>query len=491
MITSIRNRKVAAAMRLKKRAMREKDRRFLVEGVQAVLEALRSQAALQDLFYVSGPDVRLDALVREAADRGVACNPVSDQVMAALTSTVTPQGVVGVAEFLDVPLSTVLQVSTCIPVLVEVRDPGNAGTIVRSADASGAAAVVFTPSSVDVYNPKTVRATAGSLFHLPVVREAHVEEAVREFRRRGFRVYAADAEGHASIYDTDLTGPTAILFGNEAHGLPSEVAAVADSTIRVPIAGRAESLNLAAAATLVLFESARQRAGEPAEGGPPVESGSVASGDSLANIVAGAAHDIRSPLTALGGFASTLMSRWDRLNDEQRLQMLEGIVHDAARMNVVITQLVDAARLATGSLGLATVPTDLDEAVRGVVDEVSKWATFDIEITGRAEGVRAAVDRARLRTIVLAVIEAANWWGEEGPVQVETAGPPPSIRARKAATSLTVDEAEALLRPRAPGTGGGSKAGMFVAKGLVEAHGGRLDVDVGDGITFRITLPSA
>jgi TrmH family RNA methyltransferase len=486
MITSIRNRKVAAALRLKKRAMREKDRRFLVEGVQAVLEAMRSQAALQDLFYVSGPDVRFEALIREAADRGVACNPVSDQVMAALTSTVTPQGVVGVAEFLDVSLSTVLQVSTCIPVLVEVRDPGNAGTIVRSADASGAAAVVFTPSSVDVYNPKTVRATAGSLFHLPVVREAHVEEAVGEFRRRGFSVYAADAEGPASIYDTDLTGPTAILFGNEAHGLTSEMAALADTTVRVPIAGRAESLNLAAAATLVLFESARQRAG-----GPPAKSSTGASGGSLANIVAGAAHDIRSPLTALGGFASTLMSRWDRLNDEQKLQMLEGIVHDAARMNVVITQLVDAARLETGSLGLAPVPTDLDEAVKAVVDEVSKWATFDIEMTGSTKGVRASVDHARLRTIVLAVIEAANWWGEEGPVQVQTAGPPPSIRARRAGTSLTLGEAEALLRPRAPGTGGGSKAGMFVAKGLVDAHGGRLDVDVEDGITFRITLPSA
>ena len=486
MITSTRNRKVAVALRLKKRAMREKDRRFLVEGVQAVHEALRSHAAVHDLFYVSGPDDRLDSLVREAAERGVACHPVSDQVMGTLTSTVTPQGVVGVVEFLDVPLSTVLQSSTCVPVLVEVRDPGNAGTIVRSADASGAGAVVFTPSSVDVYNPKTVRATAGSLFHVPVVREAELEVAVGEFRRRGFKVYAADAEGRESIYDTDLTGPTAILFGNEAHGLSSEVAAVADATVRVPIAGRAESLNLAAAATLVVFESARQRAG-----GAPPKSSSEASGDSLANIVAGAAHDIRSPLTALGGFASTLMSRWDRLNDEQRLQMLEGIVHDAARMNVIITQLVDAARLATGSLGLAPVPTDLDEAARAIVDEVSKWATFDIEVTGGAEGVRAAVDRARLRTIVLAVVEAANWWGEEGPVQLETAGPPPTIRARRAGTSLTTDEAEALLRPRAPGTGGGSKAGMFVAKGLVEAHGGRVDVEVQDGIAFRITLPLA
>ncbi|HEX2089814.1 MAG TPA: TrmH family RNA methyltransferase [Actinomycetota bacterium] len=465
--------------------MREKDRRFLVEGMQAVHEALRAQAALLDLFHVSGPDDRLDALVRQAASRGVACHPVTDQVMAALTSTVTPQGVVGVVEFLDVPLSTVFQASTCIPVLVEVRDPGNAGTIVRSADASGAAAVVFTPSSVDVYNPKTVRATAGSLFHLPVVREAELEAAVGEFRRRGFKVCAADAEGSESIYDTDLTGPTAILFGNEAHGLSSEVAALAETTVRVPISGRAESLNLAAAATLALFESARQRAG-----GAPQEPSAEPSGDSLANIVAGAAHDIRSPLTALGGFASTLISRWDRLNDEQRLQMLEGIVHDAARMNVIITQLVDAARLATGSLGLAAVPTDLGEAVREIVDEVSKWATFDVEVTGGVATVRAAVDRARLRTIVLAIVEAANWWGEEGPVQIEAAGSPPSVLVRRRGTSLTLEEAEALLHPRAPGTGGGSKAGMFVAKGLVEAHGGKLDVEVEGGIGFRVTLPA-
>jgi TrmH family RNA methyltransferase len=458
-----------------------------VEGLQAVQEALRSQAALRDLFYVSRPDDRLESLVREATDRGVACHPVTEEVMAALTSTVTPQGVVAVAEFLNVPLSTVLQVSTCIPVLVEVRDPGNAGTILRSADASGAAALVFTSSSVDVYNPKTVRATAGSLFHLPVVREAEVQDAVAEFRRRGFSVYAADAEGRESIYETTLSGPTAILFGNEAHGLSSEVAGLADATVRVPIAGRAESLNLAAAATLVLFESGRQRAG-----GGPAQTGAEAPLDSLADIIAGAAHDIRSPLTALGGFASTLMSRWDRLNDEQRLQMIEGIVHDAARMNVIITHLVDAARLASGSLGLARVPTDLDEAVRAIVAEVSKWATFEVETNERAEGVRAEVDRARLRTIVLAIVEAANWWGEEGAVQVGTApGPPPSIRVWRAGTSLSLSDARALLRPRAPGTGGGSKAGMFVAKGLVEAHGGTLDVDVEGGITFRVTLPSA
>ena len=486
MITSVRNRKVAAALRLKKRSMREKDRRFLVEGVQAVQEALRSGAILHELFHVPDAEARLEALIGEAGELGVPCHPVSEQVMGGLTSTVTPQGMVGVAEFLDVPLSAALDGSPCVPVLVEVRDPGNAGTILRSADASGAGAVVFTPSSVDVYNPKTVRATAGSLFHLPVVREANLHETLEELRRRGFRVLAADAEGRNSVYDTDLTGPTAILFGNEAHGLSEDVAALADATIRVPITGRAESLNLAAAATLVLFEAARQRAGGDPDGaaGPPP--------GSLADVIAGAAHDIRSPLTALGGFASTLMSRWDRLNDEQRLQMIEGIVHDAARMNVIITQLVDAARLASGSLALAPVPTNLHDAVSAVVNEMSRWATFEVEMSARVEDVRANVDPARLRTVILAVVEAANWWGEEGPVRVEVASEPaPAVRVWRAGTSLSVEEAQALLKPRAPGSGGGSKAGLFVAKGLTEAHGGKLDVDVVEGIVFRVTLPSA
>ena len=483
MITSPRNRKVASALRLKKRAMREKDRRFLVEGAQGVQEALRSSAGLREVFYLPGPDARLEPVLSAASGRGVACHPVSDQVMAALTSTVTPQGVVAVAEFLDTPLSTILNKGSCIPVLVEVRDPGNAGTIVRSADASGAGGVVFTPSSVDVYNPKTVRATAGSLFHVPVVREAAAEETVQHFRQEGFSVYAADANGEASIYDTDLQGSVAILFGNEAHGLSSDATALADRTVRVPISGRAESLNLAAAATLVLFEAARQR-GDSLELPP-------AGPDPLADIISGAAHDIRSPLTALGGFASTLMSRWDRLTDEQRLQMIEGIVHDAARMNVIITQLVDAARLSSGSLSLASVPTDLREATAAVVEELSRWSTFQVKVAGTGEEVRAMVDPTRLRTVLLALVEAANWWGEEGPVHVETLpGPPPGILVWRTGTSLTLDEARALLRPRAPGTGGGSKAGMFVAKGLVEAHGGELDVDVEGRIGFTVTLPS-
>lgn len=476
MITSAQNKRVAKAVRLKKRAMREKDRLFLVEGVQGVAEALASADVVQEIFHTAPPEPRVKDLLRSAEGRGVALRPVSAEVMVHLTSTVTPQGVVAVASFVDTPLEQAMAAAGFIAVLVEVRDPGNAGTILRSADASGADAVVFTRSSVDVYNQKTVRATAGSLFHVPVVREVEAGDAVEALRGGGFSILAATPDGEASIHDVDLTRPTAVLFGNEARGLPTEAVATADRTVRVPIVGRAESLNLAAAATLILFEAARQRSG--------------GTSDLLAQIVAGAAHDIRSPLTAMKGFSSTLASKWDRLDEEQRRMMLDGIVHDATRMEEVVSQLVDAARLRSGRLELAPVATELLEAARGVGAEAGPWAPAEVLVAG--ETATAVVDPRRLRIMIRALVEAAQWFGEEGPVRIEVrSAPRPSIRVFRARTQLDEQAARALFMPRAPGTGGGSKVGLFVAKGLAEAHGGTLEVATEGGIAFELALPHA
>jgi TrmH family RNA methyltransferase len=470
-ITSTHNKRVAKAVRLKKRALREKDRLFLVEGVQGVLEALGSGAAVREVFHTSLPDERMGDISEAAAKAGVPLHVVSADVMAHLTSTVTPQGVVAVAEFVDEPLSNLPGSATCIPVLVEVRDPGNAGTILRTADAAGADGVVFTRTSVDIYNPKAVRASAGSIFHLPVVREVDVDETVAVLRERGLAVLAADPDGRASIYETDLTRPTAILLGNEAHGLPRGAASLADSTVRVPIAGRAESLNLAAAAALVLFEAARQRTW----------------GDSLSQIVAGAAHDVRSPLTALRGFASTLVSRWDRLDDQQRLMMLEGITHDSARMDVIVIQLVEAARLRSRRLELSLEPVDLLEMAHKVREDLSRWSLTELEVSG--DSAKAILDAARLRTILIALIEGAQWWGEEGPVRIEVRSEPaPRVTVWRQGTSLDQEQAGGLFRPRAPGMGGGSKVGLYVAKGLAEALGGEVTVETDGRVAFGLVF---
>jgi TrmH family RNA methyltransferase len=188
--------------------------------------------------------------------------PVTDEALAGLAETVHPQGLVAVCDFLDVPLSTVTAAAPrLVAVLAEIRDPGNAGTVLRTADAAGAGAVVFAGDAVDPYNGKCVRASAGSLFHLDVVRSVAAAHTIDELRAAGLQILAADAHGEVDLEEYadagELRGRTAWVFGSEAHGLPPELAAAADARVRVPIHGRAESLNLAAAAAVCLYSSAR------------------------------------------------------------------------------------------------------------------------------------------------------------------------------------------------------------------------------------------
>jgi TrmH family RNA methyltransferase len=201
-------------------------------------------------------------LVAAALAGGVPVVPATDEAVAGLSETVSPQGIVAVCTFLDVALDAVCGAGPrLVTVLAEIRDPGNAGTVLRTADAAGADAVVFGAASVDPYNGKCVRASAGSLFHPSVVRGVPVADAVAGLRAAGLRVLAADGDGDVdldTLADGDTLGaPTAWLFGNEARGLPADVAALADARVRIPLHGRAESLNLAAAAAVCLYASAR------------------------------------------------------------------------------------------------------------------------------------------------------------------------------------------------------------------------------------------
>ena len=259
MISSVKNRRVAEALKLRKRGLREQRQEFLVEGAQAVTEAIRSGPVLTQLFV--GPDSAVHPATAQARQAGVPILEVSDDVVRALTSTVTPQGLVGVAPFIDVALDDLPPGVDLAAVLFAVRDPGNAGTVLRSADAAGAGVAVFSEASVDVYNPKIVRSSAGSLFHLPVVRDAPIARTIEALRRRDMSVIAASGGGARDLYDVDLTRATAFVFGNEAWGLPEEVEALADEVVRIPIADRTESLNMATAASLFLFEAVRQRRG--------------------------------------------------------------------------------------------------------------------------------------------------------------------------------------------------------------------------------------
>lgn len=268
-LTSPRSPRVKAARRLGRRGFREQQRLFLAEGPQAVGEALGLPGCLQELFVTDDAAVRHTAVLDAARDHGVPVHLVSGEVMAGLAQTVTPQGLVGVCAFVDVGLADVLAPDadgpSLVAVLAHVRDPGNAGSVLRVADAAGADAVVFSTGSVDPYNGKCVRASVGSLFHLPVVTAAGLADTVAALREAGMSVLAADASGRQSLDEAAdagrLDGPVAWLFGNEAWGLPDPDRALADSVVSVPIHGRAESLNLATAAALCLYACARAQRG--------------------------------------------------------------------------------------------------------------------------------------------------------------------------------------------------------------------------------------
>ena len=261
-ITSPRSTRVVAARRLATRSFRAGRRLFLAEGPQAVREAAGHPAGIAELYFTEEAADRHPEIIEAAHGAGATLLPTTDEVVASLSDTVHPQGMVAVCRYLDTALSDALTPSARLVVLLaHVRDPGNVGSVIRAADAAGADAVLVSGESVDVYNPKAVRASAGSLFHLPIVVGVSVETAVDQCRQAGLRVLAADGSGQLDLDDEADSGalrePSCWLFGNEAWGLPEPIRGLADAVVRVPIHGKAESLNLSTAAAVCLYASAR------------------------------------------------------------------------------------------------------------------------------------------------------------------------------------------------------------------------------------------
>lgn len=250
---------IKGVAKLTKKEARSETGLFLLEGPQGLKEALERPKLIEKLFATESFEEKYSELVQRARDARVRVNIVSDGVLKDLSDTTTPQGVVAVCQQFHVSLEDVLASKPkLVAFLAQIRDPGNAGTVLRAADAAGADAVVFSKGSVDIYNPKVVRSTTGSMFHLPFVIDADIPTTLEKFRHAGLNVLAADVAGDslASIEQSELAKPTLWLFGNEAWGLEPEVSALADKLIQVPIFGAAESLNLATAASVCMYASA-------------------------------------------------------------------------------------------------------------------------------------------------------------------------------------------------------------------------------------------
>jgi TrmH family RNA methyltransferase len=261
-ITNVNDPAVKAVKRLAQRSRRDDAGVFLVEGPQAVRELLQhAPESAVDVFYTAAFQDKFGSIVALAEKSPATVDEVSDKVLAEMADTVTPQGVVAVAQIQRKTL-TDIEGATLIAICHEVRDPGNAGTVIRAADAAGADAVILTGDSVDLHNPKLVRSSTGSIFHLPIVEHQDLADVVELLADRGIRVLAAAADGESiPAIRASLAQPTAWLFGNEARGLDDTARELADAVVSVPIFGKAESLNLATAASVCLYASAfEQRA---------------------------------------------------------------------------------------------------------------------------------------------------------------------------------------------------------------------------------------
>ena len=255
---------------LRKRSLRAAEHAVVVEGAELLSVALAAGAPVEAVYVApEGADVPavVEVTGRVLADGGRVFD-LAPGVMERVASTVTPQPLLAVVSYTPTPLDE-LASATLVIVCVDVRDPGNLGTVIRSADAAGADAVVCCDGTVDPTNPKCVRATAGSLFHLPVAEGGGAVDAVRALSRRGLTTVATVVRGGTDYAAFDWTGPVALVLGNEAGGLDDRLVATLDAGVTIPMAGRSESLNVGVSAAVLCFEALRQRRTAPGrEGGP-------------------------------------------------------------------------------------------------------------------------------------------------------------------------------------------------------------------------------
>jgi TrmH family RNA methyltransferase len=250
---------VRGVAKLNKKDARSETGLFLLEGPQGLKEALNRPRLIVELYATEDAVARYSDLFERAQAARIELQLVTEQVLKVMTDTATPQGILAVCEQLHVSLEDVIAIKPqLIALLANIRDPGNAGTVLRAADAAGADAVIFSDNSVDVYNPKVVRSTTGSLFHLPVVIGASITETIASLQAAGIQAFAADGGGRSltELAPGTLAKPTVWVFGNEAWGFEPETLQAVDETVGLPIYGAAESLNLATAASVCLYESA-------------------------------------------------------------------------------------------------------------------------------------------------------------------------------------------------------------------------------------------
>ena len=257
-LTAVNNPQIKAAAELKQKKYRLERGLFLAEGLRTVEEAVAYKAVVS-IFYTAIEDDRTRAVLEEAAAQQVKLTCVSDTVLKKIADTETPQGIIAVCKMQPVALDDLLASGKMLLVLDRVGDPGNVGTMLRTADAAGLGGLVLLKGSVDIYAPKTVRSSMGSLFHVPVLAGVGEDEFIESAHNAGYELLVTCLDGADNLYKADLHGRLAFVMGNEANGVSEGLLAAADKRVYIPMAGRAESLNVAMAAGIVMFEALRRQ----------------------------------------------------------------------------------------------------------------------------------------------------------------------------------------------------------------------------------------
>jgi RNA methyltransferase, TrmH family len=259
-IESPKNERVRRYRRLRKRNFRYREGLFIIEGLQCVAEALRSPHAPECIICNHKGRESLEAYTDLIKARNIPCLTARDEVIDSLSDTVTPQGIIAVSPLVHVGIEAICDSNPAAVLVADrVRDPGNLGNMIRIADAAGVGGMAICAESADLYNPKTVRSSAGSLFHIPLAVGGEASENINVLKKAGFTVLAADAHAGTVMWELEWPERLALVVGNESWGIPEDESSLVDGLVRVPIIGEAESLNVAAAAAVLLYEAARCR----------------------------------------------------------------------------------------------------------------------------------------------------------------------------------------------------------------------------------------
>ncbi|MCX7922491.1 MAG: 23S rRNA (guanosine(2251)-2'-O)-methyltransferase RlmB [Clostridia bacterium] len=260
-ITSNQNPLIKEIKSLKEKKHREAKKLFFIEGIRFVEEALKAETDIEriivsETFSQSKGGIEV---LSQASKKNYEVYEVPDKLFNEISDTDSPQGILAVIKIKRNRLDDLFDNNSFIVILDSIQDPGNMGTIIRTADAAGAAGVIISRGCVDLYNPKVLRSTMGSIFHIPFYLSDNLIESIATIKSRGIKTYAAHLKGTANYYEVDIDSCSAIIVGNEANGISDEVANSADLLVKIPMPGRAESLNASVAASLLIYEAVRRR----------------------------------------------------------------------------------------------------------------------------------------------------------------------------------------------------------------------------------------